>query len=258
VTTRVLIVDDHLAVREGVRAMLESEPQLTIIGEAVNGTDAVTKALDLRPDLIVLDNSMPGLTGLQVARLIHPDLPNTAIVFLTLDPGIRDLAFASGATSVVLKDAPPEELVQAVLAAAATIGGSRVATVARPEARAIPDFAASAALQVARGLRRSHPAPPDHSVPTASRERSRPARATFYRHRIAVALVIGLLLFAGGMSVIFNRATVIETRGELTVFEGNVQLRHNDGGFSAAGTGARVRQGDTVRRVRAVDRGHRR
>jgi len=115
---RVLIVDDHLAVREGVRAMLETEPDLTVIGEAVDGVEAVSKALDLRPDLIVLDNSMPGLTGLQVARRIHPDLPNTAIVFLTLDPGIRDLAFASGATSVVLKDAPPEELVQAVRAAA--------------------------------------------------------------------------------------------------------------------------------------------
>jgi DNA-binding NarL/FixJ family response regulator len=241
---RVLIVDDHLAVREGVRAMLETEPDLTVIGEAVDGVEAVSKALDLRPDLIVLDNSMPGLTGLQVARRIHPDLPNTAIVFLTLDPGIRDLAFASGATSVVLKDAPPEELVQAVRAAAATVGGARVATLERPRAAVTP-IAPHAAL---RPIPSSHPAPPQRPAPERSTRRGvfiLPAFLT--QRRVAVALVIALLLFLSGIGAILNQAMRIETRGELTIFEGNVQLRHAGGDFAVAASGARVTQGDTVR-----------
>jgi len=163
-STRVLIVDDHLAVREGVRAMLETEASLTVIGEAADGVEAVHKALELRPDLIVLDNSMPGMTGLQVARRIHPELPGTAIVFLTLDPGIRDLAFASGATAVVLKDAPPEEIVQAVRAAAATIGGAGALTavgagLAARVRRRTPVTPVAPQLR-ARPIASSHPAPP--------------------------------------------------------------------------------------------------
>src|SRR5438105_13286308 len=106
-TTRILIADDHLAVREGVRAMLETEPDLEVIGEAADGAQALAQALELHPDLIVLDNSMPKMTGIEVARTLQSELPGTRIVLLTLDPGIRDAALRSGATSVVLKDAPP-------------------------------------------------------------------------------------------------------------------------------------------------------
>src|SRR5438270_5164906 len=68
VATRILIADDHLAVREGVRAMLETEPDFEVVGEAADGLQAMSKAMQLRPDLIVLDNSMPKLTVLDVAR----------------------------------------------------------------------------------------------------------------------------------------------------------------------------------------------
>ena len=112
--TRILIADDHLAVREGVRAMLETEPDLEDVGEAADGAQALAQALDLRPDLIVLDNSMPKMTGIEVARTLQSELPGTRIVFLTLDPGIRDAALRSGATSVVLKDAPPRQLLDAI------------------------------------------------------------------------------------------------------------------------------------------------
>ena len=105
--TRILVADDHLAVREGVRAMLETEPDFEIVGEAADGLQTISKARELRPDLIVLDNSMPKMTGLEVAKSLHIELPDTRIVFLTLDPGIRDEALFIGATSVVLKDAPP-------------------------------------------------------------------------------------------------------------------------------------------------------
>ncbi len=62
--TRVLIVDDHLAIREGIRSLLASESDFVVVGEAVDGVDGVQKALALKPDLIVLDNSMPNKTGL--------------------------------------------------------------------------------------------------------------------------------------------------------------------------------------------------
>ena len=116
--TRILIADDHLAVREGVRSMLELEDDLVVVGEAADGREAARKALELKPDLIVLDNSMPGMTGLEVSRQIAGQLPETAIVFLTLDPGIRELALASGAVGYISKDAPPDEFLRVVRAAA--------------------------------------------------------------------------------------------------------------------------------------------
>src|SRR2546430_7720669 len=88
------------------------------MGEAADGQEAARKALELRPDLIVLDNSMPGMTGLEVARMLRDNLPATKIVFLTLDPGIRDLALATGAAAHVSKDQPPQEIMRVVRAAA--------------------------------------------------------------------------------------------------------------------------------------------
>ena len=82
--TRILVADDHLAVREGVRAMLETEADFEVVGEAADGLQAMQRALELRPDLIVLDNSMPKMTGLEVARSLRSELPDTRIVFLTL------------------------------------------------------------------------------------------------------------------------------------------------------------------------------
>ena len=77
----------------------------------------------------MLDNSMPGMTGLEVARMLRVNLPETKIVFLTLDPGIRDLALATGAVAHISKDQPPQEILRVVRAAAgikpATAGGTR-------------------------------------------------------------------------------------------------------------------------------------
>src|SRR5437588_5564612 len=116
--TRVLIADDHLAVRQGLRSLLEPDASFEIVGEASDGNEAAHKALELRPDLIVLDNSMPGMTGLEVARILRANLPQTKIVFLTLDPGIRDLALATGAVAHIAKDQPPQEILRIVRAAA--------------------------------------------------------------------------------------------------------------------------------------------
>jgi DNA-binding NarL/FixJ family response regulator len=116
--TRVLIVDDHLAIREGIRSLLAPEGDFVVVGEAVDGNDGVQKAVALKPDLIVLDNSMPGKTGLEVARELKPLLPDAAIVFLTLDPGIRDLALAVGAIAHISKDTPPQQMLRVLRGAA--------------------------------------------------------------------------------------------------------------------------------------------
>jgi DNA-binding NarL/FixJ family response regulator len=120
---RVLIANHHLAVREGVRAMLPLEPGIEVIGEAADGASALRLARELRPDLMVLDNSMPGLTGLDVSRTVTAELPQTGIVFLTMDPALRDLALSAGAMAYVLKDAPPEGLLRAVRARMALLIG---------------------------------------------------------------------------------------------------------------------------------------
>src|SRR5256884_4965578 len=118
VPKRILIADDHLAVREGLRSLIDPDPDFKVVGEASDGNEAARKALELRPDVIMLDNSMPGMTGLEVARMLRDNLPATKIVFLTLDPGIRDLALATGAAAHISKDQPPQEIMRVVRAAA--------------------------------------------------------------------------------------------------------------------------------------------
>src|SRR2546430_2474927 len=118
VPKRILIADDHLAVREGLRSLIDPDAEFEVVGEAADGVEAARKALELRPDLILLDNSMPGMTGLEVARMLRANLPETKIVFLTLDPGIRNLALATGAAAHVSKDQPPQEIMRIVRLAA--------------------------------------------------------------------------------------------------------------------------------------------
>src|SRR5207249_8777790 len=116
--TRVLVADDHLAIREGIRSLLAPDDELLVVGEAADGVQASRMALELKPDLILLDNSMPGKTGLEVARELKPLLPDASIVFLTLDPGIRDLALAVGAVAHISKDASPQQMLKVLRGAA--------------------------------------------------------------------------------------------------------------------------------------------
>src|SRR5207245_11539942 len=83
VPKRILIADDHLAVREGLRSLIDPDPDFKVVGEASDGNEAARKALELRPDLIVLDNSMPGMTGLELARMLRHHLLQTQVVLLT-------------------------------------------------------------------------------------------------------------------------------------------------------------------------------
>jgi DNA-binding NarL/FixJ family response regulator len=83
-TKRILIADDHESVLRGVRAMLEAHPGWEVCGEAVNGYEAITKAIELRPDLIILDVAMPKVDGLQAANEISKLLPGVQIVLHTM------------------------------------------------------------------------------------------------------------------------------------------------------------------------------
>lgn len=102
---RILIVDDHEIFRRGLRSLLESRPEFEILGEAGDGLQAIEKASELKPDLIVMDVSMPQLDGLQATRQIRKKLPQTKILILSQHDTSHMLAAAleAGANGYVTK-----------------------------------------------------------------------------------------------------------------------------------------------------------
>ncbi|HEX2372372.1 MAG TPA: response regulator transcription factor [Actinomycetota bacterium] len=129
-TTRVLIADDQAMVREGFSVLLGAQPDIQVVGEAVNGRDAVDKAVGLRPDVVLMDIRMPVLSGLEATRLIVGDQEwppvggatgGTRVLVVTtfdLDEYVYE-ALRSGASGFVLKDASAQALAEAVRVVAA-------------------------------------------------------------------------------------------------------------------------------------------
>jgi two-component system nitrate/nitrite response regulator NarL len=111
-----LIVDDHEAVRKGVRAILRSSPDLEVCGEAINGEDAVAKAQELKPDLIILDITMPVLDGFGAAKKIRNCMSDVPILFYSMNDGkaLMESAKAIGANGFVTKSEPAVVLLKAV------------------------------------------------------------------------------------------------------------------------------------------------
>jgi NarL family two-component system response regulator LiaR len=116
----VLIVDDHLLVRQGVRAFLETQPDIRVLGDAGSGTEAIQLATELVPDVVLMDLVMPGMDGVEATRLLRRISPRSQVLVLTsyhqdehIFPAIR-----AGALSYLLKDVSPVELAEALRKAA--------------------------------------------------------------------------------------------------------------------------------------------
>src|SRR5438067_3345360 len=111
-----LLVDDHTLFRQGVRRLLESESDFEVIGESPNAGDAVEKARDLRPDIVLMDIGMTGLSPFEAARHIKKNRPETKVLFLTMyeDEDYLVQCLEVGASGYVLKDTPAPQLVSAV------------------------------------------------------------------------------------------------------------------------------------------------
>jgi two-component system response regulator NreC len=118
---RVLLADDHVTVRHGLKLLIDSQPDMKVVSEASDGATAVQRALELKPDVVVMDISMPGMNGLVATRKLKAAQPGAAIVTLTRhgdDPYLQELLRA-GVSGYVLKQSAPAELIQAIRAAAA-------------------------------------------------------------------------------------------------------------------------------------------
>lgn len=131
VTVRVLLADDHPVVRAGLRAILDAEPDLAVVGDCGSGAEAVRLAGALRPDVVLMDLRMPGMDGVAATARIVADSGCRVVVLTTFDTDSDILrAVEAGATAYLLKDTPGPELVDAVRAAARgqTVLASPVAT----------------------------------------------------------------------------------------------------------------------------------
>lgn len=113
---RIILVDDHLLVRQGIRALLTDQPDIDIVGEASDGETAIQLVKELQPDLIVLDIELPDIDGIDVAPRVLTVSPSTKILALSMHSEKRYVseALAAGASGYLLKDEDIEELVSAI------------------------------------------------------------------------------------------------------------------------------------------------
>lgn len=117
---RVLLVDDHILFRSGVRSLLQRYPQFEVVGEAGDGMEGIKRAGQLKPDVILLDLHMPGLSGVESARMIKKENPDVHVLILTVSEDADDLLLAlrAGACGYLLKNIGADTLVAAIEAAA--------------------------------------------------------------------------------------------------------------------------------------------
>src|SRR4051794_3231349 len=113
---RVLIAEDHPVFREALRHIVSSEAALEVVGEAVDGVDALEHCRRLQPDLVLMDLGMPRMNGLEATRAIKSEFPRTIVLVLTASVDIGSLsdAIKAGAAGYILKDASPQEIIESI------------------------------------------------------------------------------------------------------------------------------------------------
>ena len=125
---KILVADDHALLRVGLNTMLNTQPDMTVVGEAGNGRDAVARAKELKPDVVVMDLMMPKIDGAEATRQIVEALPDTKVVILTSYGTSADLvrAIANGAVGAQMKGSPIDAIIKAIRTVHA--GGKAIAT----------------------------------------------------------------------------------------------------------------------------------
>ena len=164
---RILLAEDHSIVRQGLRLLIDSQPDMGVVGETADGVAVVQQANELRPDVVVMDISMPRMNGLVATKMLKRVQPNIIVLALTRhdDNTYFEELLRAGASGYVLKQSPPAELLKAIRAVAAggvyldpaitprvadgLLGGGQV--VARPVATAISDREAAVLRLIAVG-----------------------------------------------------------------------------------------------------------
>lgn len=111
--SRILITDDHTLFRQGLKSLLESELDFAVVGEARNGEEAVERARELRPDLIIMDIGMPGLSSFEAVRRIRKERPEIRVLFVTMydDEDYLAECLDAGGAGYILKDTPADQLI---------------------------------------------------------------------------------------------------------------------------------------------------
>jgi DNA-binding NarL/FixJ family response regulator len=113
---RILLVDDHQMFRDGLKAFLQTETEIVVVGEASNGKKAVDLCLELVPDVVVMDISMPEMSGIEATKIIHADAPATKVIILTMHTEKRFVlgALKAGASGIAVKNNTAAELLTAI------------------------------------------------------------------------------------------------------------------------------------------------
>jgi DNA-binding NarL/FixJ family response regulator len=117
-TIRVLLADDHALMREGLSALLSAEPDIAIVAQAANGREAVRQAAELKPDIALLDISMPDMNGIEAARIIREKNPATRVIMLSMHADSENVsrALSAGAMGYLLKESASSQVVSALRA----------------------------------------------------------------------------------------------------------------------------------------------
>lgn len=145
---KVLLVDDHKLFRSGVKALLARQADIEVVGEAADGLDGVKQARQLKPDIVLLDLDMPGVSGLDAVRTLAEELPQTRVLMLTVSEDAEDLldTLRAGAAGYLLKNIDTEYFVDAIRRAASgesvvspQMTGKLVAGLKRPATASLPD-----------------------------------------------------------------------------------------------------------------------